>query len=304
MAAIDLGAEDKKKLYILGGLVAVFVLGLLVFKPFGGRRTSSSSTTSTTTTTSASTSGVTPLSSRGGSLTSASSPAASGSTTMTTTTGGGSALYIPFSGARSDPFVPHYVAALPPSRRPAPPLPPLRIPSPGEYSEGTNFPSTGAFPGLPPARIAAGAGDSGILSNLPQVRIPQLTPRTTSRMTSSNPFSSESGGSESSSARLAGVVIGDSVRALVEVTTPSGQVVSRVVQPGDEIEGIRILRLERVEEGGQSVTRMTVSQNGREQYFTLRPSSTPRGTGAAGGGFGLPGTFTGPRNNGFVTDDE
>lgn len=317
MAAIDLGTEDKKKLYILGGLLALFaVVGMVVFNPFGGRR---SRTTSTTTASTAARSVMPGANTTTGSvmpgtstsLTSGLAPNPMGSapvsTAMTGTTGGGVPQYIAFRQARQDPFVPHYIAAIPASRRPKlpppppPPLPPLVLPQPGEYSGEPSF-STGSagggFIGLPPASIAAGggatAGDGGILANLPQVRIPQYTPRQSPRMTSSNPFSGAGGGTESSSARLAGVVIGDSVRALVEVTTPTGQLVSRVVQPGDEIEGIRILRLERITEGGQSVTRMTVSQNGREQYFTLRPSNSPRNTGGLGAGFGgLPGGFGG-----------
>jgi len=176
------------------------------------------------------------------------------------------------------------------------------VPQPGDYSAGASFPSSGGggFPGLPPATILPGSGsgssDGGVLANLPQVRIPQFTPRESPRVTAFNPFAGTGTGTESRSARLAGVVIGDSVRALVEVTTPEGRVVSRVVQPGDEIEGIRVLRIERVDEGGQSITRMTVSQNGREQYFTLRPSSSPRATrglGAGAGLGGLPGGFGG-----------
>lgn len=238
-----------------------------------------------------------------GSLTSGStaSPLAGGAAKTagpTGTTGGSAAQYIAFRQARTDPFVPHYIPAIPLSRRPKPPPPPppprqpLLLPQPDDFSGG-GFPSGDDGLTLPPARIAFGADNrNDVLTNLPQVSIPQYKPREAPRLTSSAPFET-GGGSESTTARLSGVVIGDSVRALVEVTRPDGQTVSHVVQPGDEIEGIRILRLERVTEGGQSVTRMTVSQNGREEYFTLRPSSTPRNTGGLGAG-GFPGGFSTP----------
>jgi hypothetical protein len=300
MAAINLGTEDKKKLGVLGALLAVFAVGMVVFNPFGGRR--SSTTTSATPTASVpSTKGPATLASSAGPGSGALAPNPLGSkpvsSTVTATTGGSTAQYIAFRQARQDPFVPHYIPALPKSRQPKPPpppLPPLRLPRPSEYSGGS-FSSGGGFQSLPPAGILASSGssDGGVLANLPQVRIPQYTPRESPRMTSSAPFAGPGGGTESTSARLAGVVIGDSVRALVEVTTPGGQVVSRVVQPGDEIEGIRILRLERINEGGQSVTRMTVSQNGREQYFTLRPSTSPRNSGMGTGLGGIPGGFGG-----------
>ena len=300
--ALDLGTDDKKKLYILGGLLAVFaVVGLVVFNPFGGKKTSAPSTVANTTTGPPGTSPATTPPISPGALTGGpgANPLAGGAATSagpTGTTGGSAAQYIAFRQARTDPFVPHYISAIPLARRPKPPpppRPPLDLPSPGDES-GSIFPSGDGGLMLPPARVVSGAGsgDNGVLTNLPQVSIPQYKPREAPRLTSSSPFET-GGGSESTTARLAGVVIGDSVRALVEVTRPDGQVVSRVVQPGDEIEGIRVLRLERVTEGGQSVTRMTVSQNGREQYFTLRPSNAPRNTGGLGAG-GFPGGFMTP----------
>jgi hypothetical protein len=60
---------------------------------------------------------------------------------------------------------------------------------------------------------------------------------------------------------------------------------------------VRVLRIERVNEGGNTVTRMVVSQNGQEQLVELRastnPIAAPGGPGGPGG-FGPPPGFGGP----------
>jgi hypothetical protein len=80
--------------------------------------------------------------------------------------------------------------------------------------------------------------------------------------------SEASGAIRASDRRIAGVIIGDSVRALIEIST-GDSTITRVVQPGDEVEGMKILRIERVTVNDALVTRMTVLEDGVERYFDL-----------------------------------
>lgn len=120
--------------------------------------------------------------------------------------------------------------------------------------------------------------------------------------------------------RLAGVIIGDGVSALLEITvgdTSSGeggsggsggsgsggsgsgesgasaQVITRVVQPGDDVDGIKILKINREFDNGRPVTRMYIRENGQDRYIDLRPSPTPPTTGGFGEGSGSSGSSSG-----------
>jgi hypothetical protein len=93
---------------------------------------------------------------------------------------------------------------------------------------------------------------------------------------------------------LSGVIIGDSVRALLEISQGDNNgtgmnTVTRIVQPGDEVDGIRVLRIERTTEGGRPVTRMYIRENGVESFVDLRPApkAAGQGAGAPGGAAGM-----------------
>jgi len=118
------------------------------------------------------------------------------------------------------------------------------------------------------------------------------------------PPPNRSGGSgtvtRSGNKRLAGVVIGDSVRALLEIQGDSPETtVTRIVQPGDEVEGVRVLRIERFTEGANRTrVRMIVRENGEERSVELRPSPQPLAApGGEGGEGGSSGGF--PGSGGF-----
>jgi hypothetical protein len=131
--------------------------------------------------------------------------------------------------------------------------------------------------------------------NLPPTSIPQYQLRQGPRnVAAPGVVSDATGGAQPApEKRIAGVAIGDSVRALIEINDGT-QTITRVVQPGDEVEGMRILRVERVTEGGQQTTRMWVREAGQDRYFDLRPSSNPVGAGGPGGPQGgFPGGFPG-----------
>jgi hypothetical protein len=81
--------------------------------------------------------------------------------------------------------------------------------------------------------------------------------------------------------RLSGVVIGDGVRAILEIQRGT-EVVTHVVQPGDEVDGITVLNIARYNDGTRTITRMTIRENGEERSVDLRASPQPL-TGAAGG---------------------
>lgn len=90
--------------------------------------------------------------------------------------------------------------------------------------------------------------------------------------------------------RLAGVLIGDGVRALLEITS-GDQITTQVVQPGDEVNGIRILNIERSRNGDRTVTRMLVRDtDGTQRIVELKPApQAAAGAGGPGGATGAPG---------------
>ena len=182
----------------------------------------------------------------------------------------------PLARYRSDPFQQPYFIPTPTPVPPPLPLP-VGIPSPFQIS--------------PIALPGGGGGASQSASqplNLPQVRINRLD-ETVRRPTDAFPprrtvgAGGNSGGvpSPSSDKRLSGVIIADGVRALLEIQGPGGPV-TRVVQPGDEVDGITVLSIQRFNDGTRTVTRMLIRENGEERSVELR--AAPQQAAAAGGG--------------------
>lgn len=183
----------------------------------------------------------------------------------------------PVQRFRPDPFqqayfIPTPVPTLPPV--PTPP-PPVDIPLPADVEPVF-------LPGVP--------GGSAALQrplNLPPVRIARLD-EATRRPSGAFPPRRTLGGpggagvpDPSYDKRLSGVVIADGVRAILEIQGPSGPV-SRVVQPGDEVDGITVLNIQRFNDGTRTVTRMLIRENGEERTVELR-AGVP--VAPAGGGF-------------------
>ncbi|BCM89455.1 hypothetical protein IAD21_01301 [Abditibacteriota bacterium] len=212
-----------------------------------------------------------------------------GSTAISTSPGGVSAQPVVFiSRARTDPFQPVYLIP-PPAPTPLPPPPPdpeINVPTLPGFEGGINLPAI-----KDPAVRAAVARPLRIgipsiprLENISAPRDPFPLPR--------NQSEGNVGGApqQSYDKRLAGIIIGDGVRALLEL--PSGE--QRVVQPGDEVEGIRVLNIERFRQGDRTVSRMLIRDtDGSQRYVELKPS--PVAQQAAGGEGGAPGAFGSPR---------
>ena len=197
---------------------------------------------------------------------------------------------------RPDPFAPVPVPTLPPAPLPTPVPPPIFIPAP----DGVRLPS--------PA--PAGAPPSTVLVGLPSPRVSRYSPLPGPRwvVTSAPQGAGGALAGRSTNKRLSGVIIGDSVRALLEIETEGAggeggeggaggaqsQVITRVVQPGDEVDGIRILRINREFENGRPVTRMYIREGDQERYVDLRPAPSP----PAGGGEGFEGGSSGGSGRG------
>ena len=195
------------------------------------------------------------------------------------------------SRSRVDPFQPVYIIP-PPAPTPTPlppPDPEIPISAPSGFENGITLAAI-----KDPALRARAAAPLNI--GVPV--IPRLDTITVPR----DPFPVSRGGDnngggggpqQSYDKRLAGIIIGDGVRALLEL--PSGE--QRVVQPGDEIEGVRVLSIERFRQGDRTVTRMLVRDtDGSQKYVELKPSSQPQQAAGGEGGLGGPtGVFGGPR---------
>jgi hypothetical protein len=123
---VAIGADEKKKLYILAGLAGVLILVVVfVIKPFG--RGSSTSTTTATTTTPVETVATPPQTTPpGGDEAEGAAPAAPAAMVST----GGAVPTFGAINARQDPFAPKVIPALPPLPEPSPPPPPVEIPQP------------------------------------------------------------------------------------------------------------------------------------------------------------------------------
>ncbi|RYG70581.1 hypothetical protein EON80_07575 [bacterium] len=290
-------SPDKKKLYGILAVVGVVVLlggaGYFVPKMMSGG-SSSDTTTTTSNTVAQSPDGTTPGSVTGdgtgvpGVPGAQGMPGAPGAVAGATT---GTLVSSPPMRSRPDPFQEAYLIPTPV------PLPPPPVEVPGLPDED--------LVSLPGSNVKF--ADMQQPLNLPAVRIDRLD-ETTRRPVDAFPprrTTSESGtGSVSPSfdKRLSGVVIGDGVRALLEIQGPNG-IVTRNVQPGDEVDGITVLNIQRYLEGGRTVTRMLIRENGEERSVELKASPAPPASqlGASGipgapgipGMPGMPGNFPG-----------
>lgn len=321
----SLGADQQKKLYILLGLAGLLGIGLIIaFRPFGGGSTTTTDTGDSTTPpvtspkAGAAGSGKTAPPAAAGSGSGGAVPASSAGGTTPTTAGAGvvplgkpSTQLISTERFRDDPFIPEtiYPTPLPPpAPTPKPPPPPVILPQPG----GVEIPPAGINTGSLGRAVSSGAlSHSPILINLPPIRIsrmntPPLNPDTAVPQT--RPGATTAVLPRSPNKRVSGVVIGNTVRALIEISD-GDQVVTRVVQPGDEVEGVRILRIERVREGDRNVTRMIIREENEERVVELKASPNPIGGGEGGsggypgGGGGYPGGgggYPGGGRGGFV----
>ena len=300
--AITFGADDKKKIYLLGGLLGVLgVAGLFtVVVPMlsGG----SSDTPAVSNTVAPTAGGARPYGSTmptsfvmppnaGGAQFGASgvtSPTGAGPGTSTagTATGSPSTPQIPGIGrTRSNPFVPVILGAIPPPP-PAPtprptPVPttvvtvPVRVSLPtystqledtsvslpaSPFASGGQQLSPQAVILLPRAEIFGGAQSS---APQPMPLVGGLEVGAPGAQTSAM---------NASGKRVSGVILGNTIRALIEYQE-NGQTVSKIVQPGDEVGGMKILSIQRIRSGEQSIVRVTARENGQEVYFDLGPGS-------------------------------
>ena len=187
---------------------------------------------------------------------------------------------------RSDPFVQFYTTPVLPEPTPTP-IPPLVLPRPERVilpvalpaPSGGNRPST-VLLGLPPVIISR-------LNRPPSA--PQIVAPPRRGGNGGGNASSSGGGDPSPSynKRLSGVIIGDGVRALLEINTGE-EIVTRVVQPGDEVDGVSILNIQRFTEGSRTVTRMLIREKGEERFVELKPLPAAPAGGLAGGVGGAP----------------
>jgi hypothetical protein len=304
MARVAIGAEEKKKLYVLGGLLAaIMVVVFVLYRPTG----KSSSPDETPPPKSGPAAAPKPA---GGPPAGAPGAAPGGAPAGEAAPSGGTggsgaggsitaASLVSVSDFRNDPFEPFAKPVPTPTPPPPPPPPgPVVISPPQVFisQPGGDFGG-----GLPPFGISSttpsfgGTPPSRILTDLPPPYIPRLAIAPTAPSNFLPPGGGSGGSnSRSSNKRLSGVIIGDSVRAILEIS--DGQnVVTRIVQPGDEVDGIRILRIERVSEGGRLVTRMFIREAGEERFVDLK-AAPQQAAGGAGGipGMGAPGPGTRP----------
>ncbi len=208
---------------------------------------------------------------------------------------------VPLAPSRPDPFAPVYVPTPPPEQAPTPVPPAVVIPPPPPISL--------------PSRAPVGAPPSTVLVGLPSPRISRYNPLPGPRWVVPVVARGTDTAARSADKRLAGVIIGDSVRALLEIQQGNAgggggegggdgggaaQVITRVVQPGDEVDGIKILRINREFENGRPVTRMYVLEGDQERYIDLRAAPTPPTANAGGEGFeGGSSTPSGSGRGGF-----
>ena len=301
--SMNLGAEDKKKIYLLGGLLGVLgVLGtIFVLMPMlrGGSKDeaviSPTATNNATTLATASPATTPPANGANfGTATTVSAPSSSRGSASGSSSGSTAGLptnqilapqLIGVGRSRQDPFSPEVVPPAPPTPEPKPrvdtritmeTLPPQSIPPylPTYQTTTVSLPS-GAGPSVATSANGTGGSDSRILAFLPPAAIFGNTARIAPRpipviggLDVAAPGAQANLTSDDDK-RVAGVIIGDSIRALIEYRE-NGQTVSRVVQPGDSVGGMEILSISRVSEGGEQLVRVTVRENGQEKYFDLK----------------------------------
>lgn len=200
--------------------------------------------------------------------------------------------------ARTDPFEP--VLLYPPAPKPVatikpkPILPLVLIPAPSDFPQRNPIsianPRIGAEVAQP---LGLGSPTlSRTLAGAPRDAFP--LPRTSGAGDAGAP-------QQAYDKRLAGVIIGDGVHALLEITA-GGQITTQVVQPGDEVNGVRVLSIERFRDGERTITRMLVRDtDGIQRYVELKPSAQPpagAGAGAGGAAGGPPGAAGFPGGGG------
>ncbi len=283
---------EQRKLYtILGVAGALALVGGGVYSSgmlSGGSDTPAVDTSAATTATSPELESPPPGADGAAGVVDAGTPAGAPAAATTAATVKGAAF--PVTRFRRDPFqrvylIPTPVPVAPPAPTPAPPvvLPnPVDVPGVNEVSPM----SPGGLPGVSPIGLPGGGGPGAARSarpqqplNLPPVSFNRLNQ--TARRASNNdafpPRRTAGGGAGGGTAgpspsfdkRLSGVVIGDGVRALLEIQGPRG-VVTRVVQPGDEVDGVTVLNIQRFNDGTRTVTRMLIRENGEERSVELR----------------------------------
>lgn len=316
-----LGPEEKKKVYVLLGLFGLLGGVVAVVDPFGFRSSSSTSDLAIPTPIGGESPAPGAAANATNTAPAAGQPAAgqpanggaaagqpAGAPAAGSVAGGAGATGAPktilastralpapgvglqLANARPDPFQPFYRKPPPVLPPPPPPvvLPPLSIPRADDGNLAPFDPRGSRLPGI------SGAGNGSVsrlaLANLPPVRISSVQGGSVTPRIAQPPALSTGGSalaSPSGNKRLSGVIIGDSVRALLEITDADGTT-TRVVQPGDEVSGIQILRIERTTENGRTQTRMYIREDGEERYVDLRASPNPPAAAAAPGGEGAP----------------
>ncbi len=183
------------------------------------------------------------------------------------------------SRSRVDPFQPVYL--VPPAALPTPTPIPVRadprvnVPLPSGFGGGDSLTTISD----PRVRAAVASPLNIGLPSIPSIETLR-GPRDAVPLPRTNGGDTGVAPQQSYDKRLAGIIIGDGVRALLEL--PSGE--QRVVQPGDEVEGIRILNIERFRQGDRTITRMLVRDtDGSQKFVELKASSQPA-EGDTGGG--------------------
>lgn len=287
--AITLGADDKKKLYMLGGLLGLLGIGGVIFvlKPFGGSSETATANSALTTNSDANSARPVerpaavslPPGRRGANFGNTGAPTAQ----LVSSSGANAGLtpQIPGIGrTRKDPFVPFTVEALPPPPAPTP-LPPTRttvIEQVPVSLSPFSPPSSGTGANLPDNSFPSGSNVASTTLYLPPATVfgnvrrdaPQPLP-TVGGLTVGEP-GAQTEATNAYGKRVAGVILGDSIRALIEYQE-NGQTVSKVVQPGDEVGGMKILSIQRLRSGDQSIVRVTARENGQDVFFDLGPGS-------------------------------
>jgi hypothetical protein len=291
-----IGADEKKKLIVLGVLLLLITIVVVVlYVPRGGSKPAVVAETPSGMEGNKKNPPAGPLGKGPQAIPATGTPAgtpeggaaAGGEGGGTGGSGAGSisaASLVSVSNFRPDPFAP--VPLPPPLPTPPPPPPP---PGPVTINPPSAVDISSPGSGLPPFSVSSsrtvfgGTPPSRILAEMPAPRISRVAIAPTAPRIITPPGESGDGGaSRSPGKRLSGVIIGDSVRAILEISDGENTV-SRIVQPGDEVDGIRILRIERTNEGGRPVTRMFIRENGEEHYVDLRAApQQAAGTGEGG----------------------
>jgi hypothetical protein len=302
-----LGPEEKKKAYLLAGLAGLLgIAGIFLFRPASPPDAEAP----------------TPLSiaqPEGGSSSSPSGPpanippvpggggpgAGSGAAPVAgaaARSGGQTPQLVAVERFRRDPFEQFYYpldippTPIPPPPPPPTPAPPLDIPRPSSDDGGASFAGTA----LPP--LAGSNRPETVLVGLPSARIPRLVNVPTTPRVQSAPVGQSSvqqSFERSTSSRLAGVVIGDSVRALLILNEGAADEKRLIVQPGQRLDADNIVvrRIERfTDPGGQTRARMIVEEAGVVRSVELREGIALQGGiegGYPGGSSGYPGGSSG-----------